>query len=248
MGDGEGGAGKGPGRAIDARPVRLTPDAYPPIFISEDSGGGEDVPKAGGKRVVSVAVNLSRAEADMWDAVRAARAWGQEPEGKATMLVSLLRAEAGRQRDRPDLPSRALDALAAAVRAVDAEPALDPTKGRRPVLRLPAGAEALAPDPQARRGRPAVAMDALAPGSEFEHRHLQWAGGTPRTCRVLAVDGDAVVWAAVKKDGGVAAPHRDRREDFPFAVARWVAGDVPAQEAPGCTADLFRNSLQPPTR
>ena len=178
--------------------------------------------KAGGKRTVSVAVNLSRAEAGLIEAVRAARAWGGEPEGKATMLVALLRAEAGRQAKRPDLPSRALDALAGAVRAVEAEPAVDPTKGRKPVLRLPAGAEGLKPDPEAHRGRPAVAMDALAAGATFEHRDARWADGTPRVCRVLAVEGDAVVWAAVKRDGGVAAPHRERREDFPWLVARWV--------------------------
>ena len=87
--------------------------------------------------------------------------------------------------------------------------------------------DATAPDagpggPEADRG-PAAAEPVRA-DRVFEHREWRWADGTPRRCRVLAVQGTEAVFARLTATGQPATRrHREHVENLlALHVGRWV--------------------------
>ena len=170
--------------------------------------------RASGVRHVAMAWNLSPAEVGLLEAVRAARAWEAVPESRPALLAALLRREAERLSNEAALPRPALDLLTAAVDALRQERPADPRKGRPARLRL---------DVPLSGGRvpPVVRPEDVRAGAEFFEGDLRWPDGTPRLCRVLAVDGERVTWAPLRRDGSPLASHRDRREEFPRRVQTW---------------------------
>lgn len=89
----------------------------------------------GGRRHVSVTVYLTAPEAALLDVVRSALAsktLGAQEHSRGTFIAALVHQEAQRLRGDGDLPYRHLDALTAAVAAVDADPPPAKRQGRPP--------------------------------------------------------------------------------------------------------------------
>ena len=171
--------------------------------------------RGNGARSVPMSWTLTPGEAGLLEAVRAVRAWCSAPESRPGLLMALVRREAERQAERPDLPRPALDLLRGALRALEAERPADPRRGRPARLAL---------DVPLSGGRvpPAVRTEDVRAGALFDHAHLRWPDGAARRCRVLAADAAHVTWAPLRRDGTPLASHRGRREEFVWQVGTWV--------------------------